>query len=289
MRIVEEDLVDWEPLLMRFIFKIPIAEGQREALVVCIDEWFGEKTQQWLAAREAGAPPARFVEYCGSNIQGDAAVEASADLIPPEWLQELVEAVERSFPDVDHLRLGIPLAGPTARSEFKWVHVPRGEVVLRGKSLAIGDVEISMHPVSVGQFAEFMRETGYRPVRDRVKGKDSLLPWLRINGRGPKAPVQGVSYGDAVAYCQWTGFRLPAEAELHAFFLLKARERYQFEWGGECWTADVESDDKHVACHGPYASGLDCSPPALENDRNSHPRDHYEWPFVGFRVARPHT
>ena len=287
MWIVEEDLVDWEPLLMRFIFKEPVAAGRREALVAFIDDWFGGKANQWLAAREAGAPPERLVQYGGARIEGDVAVEAAADLIPIEWLQELTDAVERTFADVDHLRLGTSVTGPATRSDFEWVRIPRGEVMLHGNAIAIGDVDISLHHVSLGQFEEFMRETGYRPVQDRLQGEDSLIESVHSHaGASPKVPVVGVTYGDAVAYCDWASLRLPSEAELYAFFLSKARKGYRFEWGGQCWTTDVGPDGTVIACEGPYSASLRKTPQQLENHRDYFAHDHYDYPLIGFRVAK---
>jgi|SRR5215469_11243256 len=288
MRIVEEDLVDCEPLHMRFIFKHPVGEGRREALRTFIEEWFDAKARQWIAAHQAGAQQQIFVEFCGAHIDGDDAVEAAADLMSPEWLQGLTEAIDRSFPDVDHLRLGMPLSGPATRAEFEWVHVPHGEVTLHDKCITISDVEISLHHVSLGQFEEFLRATGYRPSYDRIEDDGSLVDYMRINfGGSPKVPAFRVSHDDAVAYCRWAELRLPSEAELYAFFLLKAREGYQPEWGGECWVGDVNANGTCLACHGPYAWALQRSPPLLENHGQSYPRDYCDYPFIGFRVAKP--
>jgi hypothetical protein len=287
MRIVEEDMVDWEPLRMRFVFTEPVVAGRREALVAFIDDWFGAKAKQWLAAREVGAPPEPLGEYCGANIADDVAVEAFADLIPIEWLQELTEAVELDFADVDHLRLGVSLTGPTDRSDFEWVHIPRGEIILHGNAVPIADVDISLHHVSLGQFEEFMRETGYRPVQDQIERDGALVGWLRINfGPSPKIPVIGVTYGDAVAFCDWASLRLPSEAELYAFFLSTAREDHQFEWSGECWTTDVAPDGTVLACEGPYTASLRKTPQELENRREYLAADHYDYPWIGFRVAK---
>lgn len=271
---------------MRFIIKQPVAHGRRQALVAFIDEWFGAKAELWLAARETGAPHEPFVEYQGAHVHGDAAVEASANRMPSEWLQELGGAVERSFSEVDHLRLGISVAGPTTRSQFKWVHLPRSEVTLRGRALTIRDVDISLYHVTVSQYADFMRETGYRPARDRAKRDGTLLAELRVNGYGPKAPANRLCYDDAVAYCQWIGFRLPSEAELYAFFLSLARDGHQLEWGVKCWTSDVEPDGRIVTCTGPYASAFMQSQPKLDNEHECHPCDHSNYPWIGFRVAK---
>ena len=89
---------------------------------------------------------------------------------------------------------------------------------------------IAAKPTTVGQFAQFVDETGYRTDAERAgrgqgKAKGSLYWFKRMTWRTTAAglpsdtPVVVVSWNDAVAYCQWasgrTGLavRLPTEAE----------------------------------------------------------------------------
>jgi len=70
-------------------------------------------------------------------------------------------------------------------------------------------VHLAAHPVTVGEYKRFLRETG-RPIPRGLKQIHSAA-----------APVVDVSHTDAVAYCAWLGsqtgraLRLPSMAELH--------------------------------------------------------------------------
>ncbi len=67
----------------------------------------------------------------------------------------------------------------------------------------------AFRPVSNEQYAEFAEQTGASPPPF----------WAQANFRLPAAPVVGISWHDAVDYCEWlstqtgTRYRLPSEAE----------------------------------------------------------------------------
>ncbi|MCG5449284.1 SUMF1/EgtB/PvdO family nonheme iron enzyme [Micromonospora hortensis] len=72
------------------------------------------------------------------------------------------------------------------------------------RSVRLGRFAIAVHEVTHGEYAEFLRATGYVPVR----------PERFTAGSGPAdAPVTGVELADARAYATWAGLRLPTEDE----------------------------------------------------------------------------
>ena len=112
------------------------------------------------------------------------------------WIQRLVGWVKRLFkraePDVSR-------AGDVSRADIeRWLETetPRHTVHLDA-------FWIDAHPVTVAQYKKFIDATDYEKPR--------LWDDERFNG--PDQPVVGVSWYDAMAYCQWAGKRLPTETE----------------------------------------------------------------------------
>jgi iron(II)-dependent oxidoreductase len=81
------------------------------------------------------------------------------------------------------------------------------------------------------QYEKFRSETGHQPPQF----------WDDPRFNKPNQPVVGVSFHDAVTYCQWAGKRLPTEAEWEK--AARGTEGQIYPWGNDFdWTKGNFSD-----------------------------------------------
>ncbi|MFZ4659930.1 MAG: SUMF1/EgtB/PvdO family nonheme iron enzyme [Caldilineaceae bacterium] len=156
-----------------------------------------------------------------------------------------------------------PVAPPTSPIAFDWVKIPAGEFIMgsdKSKDEDAFDDELPQHrmyltdywiaktPVTVAQFAQFVKATNHKTTAE-IEGKayvyDGGSRWARVEGanwahpRGPKSdvkqkanhPVTCVSWADAVAFCQWANVRLPTEAEWEK--AARSHDGRIYPWGNE--------------------------------------------------------
>jgi formylglycine-generating enzyme required for sulfatase activity len=87
---------------------------------------------------------------------------------------------------------------------------------------------MDQYEVTVTLYAKFLNATGrYQPT---LYGFQAALA-----SQGDR-PVIGVTWHDAVAYCQWAGKRLPTEAEWEK--AARGTDRREYPWGNEAPSSD---------------------------------------------------
>lgn len=164
-------------------------------------------------------------------------------------------------PSADSAFVNIPTGLFVMGSEDPIGYESDGEGPVR--NVTVGNFDMCRTAVSNAEFARFVEETGFRTVAE-VEGSafvfGGLLPddypptrgvasapwWRLVEGaswdhpEGPHSnldgredhPVVQVAWMDALAYCEWSGTRLPTEAEWE-YAARGGLAEARFPWGDE--------------------------------------------------------
>ena len=95
------------------------------------------------------------------------------------------------------------------------------------KQVRVASYLMSKYPVTNEQYLRFVQDTEY----------EASGIWRDFATRArSNHPVVGVTWSDAMAYCEWAGLRLPSEAEWER--AAKADDNPEFPWG-DSWAANM--------------------------------------------------
>ena len=129
-----------------------------------------------------------------------------------------------------------PTAAAPAKLTVPMIAIPAGEFTMGSDreierpshKVSVPAFEMDQFEVTNEQFASFVKATAYKTTAEKTG--DSMA-WSAYAAGKPNNPVVKVSWNDAVAYCQWTGKRLPTEAEWEK--AARGTDGRLYPWGNE--------------------------------------------------------
>lgn len=148
IRIIKDDLVDWEPLIFRIVPSRGLSATQAQQIVSFVRDWFNAaadaRPSVWSASKEWDCRVA----------QGE--IVAQCELFPPNELPLLAEDLSREFPVLKEVWIGVPISGPKSTADAEWFSVGTGTIHIGDIDVTVKPFLISFSPVTIGQFEEFL-------------------------------------------------------------------------------------------------------------------------------------
>ena len=192
-----------------------------------------------------------------------------------QWGCEAFADFRQDYPDYDPddisalcaeiAKIAAPTKSDILPPPFAWIDIPTGKVTLitkngwaenyipegQSQTFDVPAFAIAKYPLTNAQFAPFIEAGGYKTKKwwtDAGWGqreKDGWTEprfWSDSKWNGTEQPVVGVSWYEAIAYCQWlseqTGQKILLPTEQQWQFAAQGDEGRDYPWGSG-WNRDL--------------------------------------------------
>jgi len=280
MKITYLDMIDWEPLKMKFIPKRR-SQPDTNAASAFIQSYFKE------CAEEDLDPDCPIREW-DVRVGPSGSIIALCEFISEDRIHDLANSLVARFPQYVKVELGERAKGLPQSKSIIWVNFDETTEASDGSTVSIGPFAISRFHITIEQYVDFLGDTKYVPFMYRHgKVRDIITSFMGCQiAEGGKSqmrwPVTHITLEDAESYCRWLGVRLPTAAELTVFCKWVVNEKVQMQFTSDCWTSTQTDDGQSVVLMMPWRSKH------IERGWKvtAYSPDRWEHPFISFRVCR---
>ena len=136
------------------------------------------------------------------------------------------------MPWAERFELGLVPKPDPFKSQF--LSIPAKEVLFEnGERVYVPGFSISIREIAIREFSAFCNQTEYKTVAEQQGRMSNYRSRFGLQDfsteRRLDLPATYISFNDALAYCEWSGKRLPTEAEFLAAALFDDKIRKEYD------------------------------------------------------------
>lgn len=211
MIVKTSESLDWEPVTIDFRVHSDgkVIDSELQSVV---DKWFEERSERLLCQNGCST---KFV----LAMPADTGVRLLAQWVCEKCLPRLLDSIALAFPQIEEARVGeFPEKGNIKSEPASIIQVSRRLTTMEdGRDMVVEAFRISSRPISIADYEKFCQESGHVTVAEREQRWDTFRRNGYLTGIEPAKRAQFearfLSFDDAVAYCEYTGVRLPTDEE----------------------------------------------------------------------------
>ncbi len=215
MQVLTHPVLSWEPL--RLILTFNPDSGVPD--LTQFRQWL----ERWLEARPSSPGCQCGVKYVDVLSEGRSKIKILVQWLCSVCLPSLLNSLGSEFPSIEKIEIG--LKQDPGRRNNTFVPIEEKSVLLEtGARSLVRSFSISRFEVSVRQFSEFCRATAYKTTAELQSDTANFQSNFSLEAYSRAAKLNQaathISFNDALAFCKWSGYRLPTEEEFLAASLI---------------------------------------------------------------------
>lgn len=208
MKLTKLDVISYEPAVVTFRLRL-------KSLETC--DSIGKAAKSWLSGKNRKTCICEY-RYCEFEVDKSG----YKVVVRTEWtcdacLKSLVAHLGKIYSIIVAAELGYS-SQVSKKAGIDIIEVPEKRIQTEdGEWHVVSSFRVSRKPITVGQFEQFCRDTGFESLAEREKNWETFRENQALDGLSKVAQRNAsavyLSYSDATAYANHYGQRIPSEFE----------------------------------------------------------------------------